>query len=113
MFLRDAALVRVVELMDYVGQRFVMHLLVFENVVRRLPTDQTWNRGIDQSCAFEGGNHALVAGTPKALDLRPGRPIGPLVCAGNVDGTGVDAAFEQTLEHRVQRRFAERALVER
>ena len=79
MVLRDTAFERVVELMNDVEQRFVMHLLVLENVIRRLSAHEPRNRWIDQGRAFESADHALVAGTAEAFDFRSGRPVGPCV----------------------------------
>jgi hypothetical protein len=90
-----------------------MHELVLEDGIRRLRADQTRNARIFDFCGLQCAHHAFVAEGGKRRNRSPIGPVGAAVEPRLVERAGIDAALEEPLECRVDRRFAERPRVER
>src|SRR5438105_10058756 len=94
------------ELMKKIDQRFVVHRLVFENRVDRLPANEPRYAGIDELCIRYGSIDSLVAPLTKSLYLVFRWPICARVLGRLLNSTRVYYGVKKLFEAGIERRHA-------
>src|SRR5947209_8599677 len=96
-YLCDTAFEIVVEPVNDVHERFMVHLFVFEHRISRLPAYEPRHGWVDDPCAQKRVHDALVALARECLDVLARRPIIPSVLRGRRDIRTIDATFKEIL----------------
>ena len=111
--LRHESFTARIELVHDVEQGFVVHRLVLEDCVSGLSPHQPRNRRIFDRAELQRAQDGPVALRGKSRHGTPVGPVGPLVAPRVIERRGIDPAFEDVLQQRVERVLLQRPFVER